>query len=56
MFKSHKCHHLLIKGIKLILLQGRNNKSNFNFRWDSPQTPEDLQLDEHGSHPPPADV
>merc|ERR1712029_873345 len=25
-------------------------------RWDSPQTPEDLQLDEHGSHPPPADV
>merc|ERR1712107_298338 len=25
-------------------------------RWDSPQTPQDLQLDKHGSHPPPADV
>merc|ERR1711936_97727 len=24
-------------------------------RWDSPQTPEDLEPDEHGSHPPPAD-
>jgi len=30
--------------------------SSHHRRWDSPQTPEDLESDELTSHPPPADV
>ena len=27
-----------------------------NRRWESPQTPEDLEAEDLDSHPPPADV
>jgi len=37
--------------VHLVTMSGASHR-----RWDSPQTPEDLQSDELGSYPPPGDV